>query len=163
MNGNLGAWILAVAGASVISGVVLAMVPECRARRAVKCACAILVSLTMVTSAPGLSADTVSDEVQRYREDAQDYSAGVKDDNKRLLRLVMEEELSAYISDKANLYDGVQMQAEFSLSWDAEGWWYPTAVKVRTNADESVKSAVSSAIAEELGIPEDRQSWSTYG
>lgn len=164
MTSVFGRWVISVIGASVVSAVLASIVPESRTKRTVRLACGMLVVSALVSFIPDLSLRELREKYQRYEEEAEDYTAGVKNENKRFLRIIMEEECAAYISDKAELYGLNSLSAEFTFEWNEGGWWRPTAVSIVMDEAPSVnaKQKLSDDIEKELGIAPERQSWSVH-
>ncbi|MGE4483538.1 MAG: hypothetical protein AB7C97_00340 [Oscillospiraceae bacterium] len=162
MMEGLKAWILSVAGAALIASVVLAVTPESPQKKAVRLVCGLLIITALLSVVPKFGADSFPRLIEEYRAEAEDNSAGVKDDNKRLLRLIMDEQCTTYISNEAKAAGIGNIEAVFDFSWSGDGYWYPVGVEIRTDAGENEKENLSKQIEADLGIEKARQSWSTY-
>lgn len=77
-----------------------------------------------------------------------------------LQRTVIESELRAYILDKAAQCGVSLADAQVTLQWSTDGYWYPYAVRLVT-AGAAENSHLAQTIEADLGIPRARQEWSS--
>ena len=84
----------------------------------------------------------------------------VSDSSERLQRTVIESELRAYILDKAAQCGVSLADAQVTLQWSTDGYWYPYAVRLVT-AGATENSRLAQTIEADLGIPRARQEWSS--
>ena len=84
----------------------------------------------------------------------------VSDTSERLQRTVIESELRAYILDKAAQCGAALADAQVTLQWSTDGYWYPYAVRLVT-AGAAENSRLAQTIESDLGIPRARQEWSS--
>ena len=97
----------------------------------------------------------------QYRSEGEAFSKNLEEENDRLLRLIIEEETSAYILDKGGDIGIGHLEVSVSAKWSDDGYWYPSGVEIASNASESQKKELMRCIEAELGIPEEMQTWST--
>ena len=77
-----------------------------------------------------------------------------------MARPVIGSEQRAYILDKA-AQGGVSLaDAQGTLQWSTDGYWYPYAVRLVT-AGAAENSHLAQTIEADLGIPRARQEWSS--
>ena len=84
----------------------------------------------------------------------------VSDSSERLQRTVIESELRAYILDKAAQCGVSLADAQVTLQWSTDGYWYPYAVRLVTSG-AAENSRLAQTIEADLGIPRARQEWSS--
>ena len=77
-----------------------------------------------------------------------------------LQRTVIESELRAYILDKAAQCGISLADAQVTLQWSTDGYWYPYAVRLVTSG-AAENSRLAQTIEADLGIPRARQEWSS--
>ena len=77
-----------------------------------------------------------------------------------LNRAVIEEECAAYILDKAAQCGVSLADAQVTLQWSTDGYWYPYAVRLVTSG-AAENSRLAQTIEADLGIPRARQEWSS--
>ena len=77
-----------------------------------------------------------------------------------LQRTVIESELRAYILDKAAQCGVSLADAQVTLHWSTDGYWYPYAVRLVTSG-AAENSRLAQTIEADLGIPRARQEWSS--
>ncbi len=77
-----------------------------------------------------------------------------------LQRTVIESELRAYILDKAAQCGVSLVDAQVTLQWSTDGYWYPYAVRLITSG-AAENSRLAQTVEADLGIPRARQEWSS--
>ena len=82
------------------------------------------------------------------------------DSVERLNRTLIEQELCAYILDKAESVGVHTVSAEVEVAWDDAGYWYPVGASICCDATNEQREKLGALIEAELGIPADRQEWS---
>lgn len=81
----------------------------------------------------------------------------------RLDRLYIERECAAYILNQAEKLGAAVLDASVSLSWNTDGFWYPTAAELLLPAGEEPSEPLSDVITAELGIAKSAQVWREEG
>ena len=79
-----------------------------------------------------------------------------QDETKRQMAAIISEEAASYILDKA---DALGLQLEVQVELDAE--LLPCGVRLQGAASPYARSQLSGQIETELGIPKERQVWSS--
>ena len=79
-----------------------------------------------------------------------------EDETKRQMAAIISEEAASYILDKA---DALGLQLEVQVELDAE--LLPCGVRLQGAASPYARSQLSGQIETELGIPKERQVWSS--
>ena len=70
--------------------------------------------------------------------------------------MVIEQECAEFLCDKAQTYDVRLEDVAVRATWDDAGYWIPYEA-VYTTSERTIPSAFTAKVAEELGIPEERQ------
>lgn len=155
----LRAWLLALAGAALLTALA-AMIPTSESlRRIVKLIGGV--ALTCLLFSPLVTFDygSYAAALQDCRVSVSTDGA-VSDSSERLQRTVIESELRAYILDKAAQCGVSLADAQVTLQWSTDGYWYPYAVRLVT-AGAAENSRLAQTIEADLGIPCARQEWSS--
>ena len=85
----------------------------------------------------------------------------VSDSSERLQRTVIESEMRTYILDKAAQCGAVLDDAQVTLQWSTDGYWYPQSVRLVTSGPAAENSRLAQIIEADLGVPRTRQEWSS--
>jgi hypothetical protein len=144
---------------AVFCGAALRLAPEGSVRRVMRVLVTAVLLIAMLGAAGGFDADTLRIETARLRENERLFAQSADDARRRLDRLVIEEELRAYIQNKAG-ETGLQLTAvEIALRWDTEGFWLPDEVKLRGRGDTAAAARLLGELRSELGLNEERLCW----
>lgn len=162
MTGFAGEWIRAIAGAALICAAATAMTPKGKTKNVLKFVCGIVLICAMVNPIIKQDYPSMSLEMSKYRSDAEDIIASAEEKENKLSRTIIENQLEAYILDKAESFNTQLGSVEVSVKWGDEGCWYPYEVKLQANIPQRERMLISNCIEAELGVPEERQYWSAY-
>ena len=143
---------------AVFCGLALELAPKGGAKRVLSLLCTAVLMLALLSNLKQLDFSLYAREQTRLRE--RQISQQADELHERLDRLVIQQELETYILDKAGQAGIGLTGAEFQLSWNREGFWVPAAVTLHGKAAEPEKESISRILSEELGIPEEAQTWS---
>ena len=95
----------------------------------VKKICSLTCSIVMITSAlkplAGFDFNEYAVQLAHYREMGAALTESSQELDNRLNRLVIEEECSAYIWDKAREYGVELTEVRVTAAWSTDGFWYP--------------------------------------
>ena len=156
MTDYLRNWVLGLAGTAVLCAAATILTPEGRVKRVVNLLCgaamtAALLSPLLGTQLPdyGLNLATYRAQARRLTDDAEELS-------RNLDRNYIEDEMEAYILDKAAQLGAALDGVTVELRWSVEGGvWVP----VSAGLDGAYHPALARLLEAELGIPECAQSW----
>lgn len=157
MNGWMEQWLLGVACASFLLVVSGALVQGSSGKRVCKLAGSLL--LLLVTMGPILRLDQQDWEelLQLDTQVMEEAEQALSEQNNLMYESIIEEETEAYILDKAEAL-GVQCQVEVVVQWEDE-IPQPWSVRVEGTWTQAQRDRLSNMLAEELGIPQERQSF----
>lgn len=162
MIGFVRQWLLGIAAASLLSALAMAITPEGRVKRIVNLVCSFVVAAAMIAPLAGFDFGSFSVYVQQYRAAAEEMIHGMEEENSRLNRLIIEEKSAAYILDKAESMDTPVSSVSVNAKWNAdEKCWYPYSAKLSFSGPEEARAKIAWYLSADLGIPEERQEWST--
>ena len=149
-------WILSISGAAVFCAVMTEICPKGWVKKVVHILCGMVMALALLSPLMELDMGSYSLNLARYRREGEKIVAGGKDLAETYSRTIIEEECRAYILDKAVALGLSVEDAQVSLRWSSEGFWYPAQCEI----EGEYSASLSSAIAAELGITPESQKWS---
>ena len=156
---SLRAWLLALAGAALLTALA-AMFPTSESlRRIVKLIGGVALTCLLFSPLVAFDYDSYAAALQDCRVSVSTDGA-VSDSSERLQRTVIESELRAYILDKAAQCGVSLADAQVTLQWSTDGYWYPHEVRIVSEADENQRAKLSDCIQTQLGISVENQDWS---
>ena len=156
---SLRAWLLSLAGAALLTALA-AMFPTSESlRRIVKLIGGVALTCLLFSPLVAFDYDSYAAALQDCRVSVSTDGA-VSDSSERLQRTVIESELRAYILDKAAQCGVSLADAQVTLQWSTDGYWYPHEVRIVSEADENQRGKLSDCIQTQLGISVENQDWS---
>ena len=161
MMSAISGWILRLVGAALISSAALTLAPEGAAKRAVRLACGLMSAAALMSAVLSFDYSEFSKEAARYRQELGESAALGEEKAEVRTRFIIESKLNEYILDKAEELGLSDLSVSCRCEWGDEGFWYPTGVEIIGNAPEKAKERLKTYIEAELGIPKERQIWST--
>ncbi|NCB74129.1 MAG: hypothetical protein EOM51_05220 [Clostridia bacterium] len=162
MTDFAGQWIRAIAGAALICAAATSLTPKGKVKNVLKFICGIVLICAMVNPIIKQEFPSISLEMSKYRSDADDIIASAEEKENKLSRTIIENELEAYILDKAQSLNIKLESVEVSVKWGDEGCWYPYELSLTANISQRERMLISNFIEAELGVPNERQYWSAY-
>ena len=162
MSAFLGDWVKAIAGAALICGAAISITPKGKVKNVLRLVCGLVLVCSMAGPLINPSGEFLAMSVSEYRQKADEITANAADEANSLNRTLIEQELSAYISDKAvDMGENLQ-SVSVSMTWSSEGFWYPTSVTIEGSVSEAGKTRLGAIIEGELGVTAENQYWSEY-
>ena len=104
----------------------------------------------------------LSMDISKYRAKADEIISDADEKQDYLSRTIIEDELETYILDKAKSLDAELVSVEVAVKWGDEGCFYPYEVYLTGNLTQMKQQLLSNSIEAELGVPDERQYWSSY-
>lgn len=161
MMSAISGWILRLVGAALISSAALTLAPEGAAKRAVRLACGLMSAAALMSAVLTFDYDEFSRESAKYRQELNEGAYNGGEEAAVQTRFIIESQLNEYILDKAEELGLSGLAVSVRCEWADEGFWYPTGVQISGNASEKTREKLKTYIEAELGIPKERQIWST--
>lgn len=152
-------YLLSVCISSLLASFAQELLPKGSARRAASLIGSLIVMLAVMAPLVELDADTLAQSISELQLELETVRTGIAVTNRDIQAEIIKERCEAYILDKATAM-GLTLEVEIQLSGD-QTYPYPVGVTLRGQVSESERSTLSNMIAQELGIPEERQAWST--
>ena len=99
--------------------------------------------------------------ISEYRREAEELTQGAEKNSNQLSRTIIENELEAYILDKAKEMGEIPTSLALEMKWSSEGYWYPETASINAaGMSVTAKNRLKNLIEAELGIPAEKQYWS---
>ena len=150
-------YLFSLTAASLLSALVLALVPEGSGRQTVRLGCGMLLAVVALSPLLKLDYDTIAKQITEIRLSTEAARTGVEVQNRELQARIISEQAAAYIWDKADEM-GVALEVEVETR-DLGSGPYPWRVTLTGTCGGEKRAALTRYIEEDLAIPEARQVW----
>lgn len=144
---------------SILCSAAYNITPEGAIKNLMRICCSVILMLTVLSPLGDFDLNSYADILARYRDFEISLNNTAREAESRLHRLVIEEEYTSYIMDKAKDINLDIKNVSFELEWTKEGFWVPCEVKLYAEGDEKGKNILSSLLHSELGISKDKVIW----
>ena len=146
-------WLFGIVAASMALSILYALLPKGAILTAAKCAGSLILILVMLRPLVTLRVEDLEFSYDVWEERTTEQTEQLTQDNLSSMEALIEEECSAYISEKAEQL-GLTVKAEV-LCEVRDGVPFPAEVTLDTPYNEML----SDTIAADLDIPYERQHW----
>ena len=160
MMESLRAWLLSLAGVALLTALASLFPTSERVRRVTKLAGGVALTCLLFSPLVTFDYDAYAAALQDYHVSVSTDGA-VSDSSERLQRTVIESEMRTYILDKAAQCGAALDDAQVTLQWSTDGYWYPQSVRLVTSGPAAENSRLAQIIEADLGVPRTRQEWSS--
>jgi len=154
-------WVIGITGMSLITSVTMAIVPKGRVRKTVSLICGMAMIVVLVSPVLDFDYDIFAQYVSGYSYDTDVQEKNLDEENERLTRRIIQEEVDAYILDKAQSIGCADVTVSTQTKMDEDGAWYPWEVTVEGEFTSEQQLQLQNTIEGDIGIPPERQYWST--
>ena len=154
MMESLKTWIIGITVASMLLGAADTMVTQSGIKRGLRLAGGILLLIVLLGPLAGISGGEVAFTSAGLQQEAEALEEQFRQEQQNALAAIIAEEVSAYISDKAQTM-GISCEVRVETEVGGEG----VPVPVRVRLETPYHPELSAWIEEELEIPEERQIW----
>ena len=154
-------WVRAIAGCALICAAAMALTPRGKVKNVLKLVCGIVLIMAMISPFLNKDLPDMSLDISEYRKKADEIIGQAQEKENGLSRTIIEGEMESYILDKAKSLSVQLESVEVSVKWGDEGCWYPYEVHMTGEIPQREKNLLSSNIEAELGVPNERQYWSS--
>lgn len=151
---GLRAYILDIAAASMLCGVLIRLTRNSGGAENVRMLCGIFLTIALIQPLTGKKGRLWEATLPNVGEEAAEMIAEGRASAEDLRKEFIKERLEAYILSRAGEI-GADIQAEITLGEDC----LPTHIRVMGTISPIYRSKLAQIIASELGIPRERQEW----
>lgn len=154
-------WVLGITGMSLVTSAVMALTPKGRVKKTVSLVCGLGMIVVLISPIMDFDYSSFAGYMTDYNFNLDGMGKKLDEENERLTRLIIQEETSAYILDKAKSAGAQNAKISVETKLDEDGAWYPWEVTVEGEFTIEQRVKIQSTIEGDLGIPAERQYWST--
>ena len=154
MIGALRTWLLSIIAAGLVLSILYALLPKGRLRPIVRTAGGVVLMLVILRPLTELDLEGFAVSYDDYAREIRELTEQYRAADTAELAAIIERETAAYISDKAATL-GLTVTARVETETGEDGIPIPSAVEV----DGPRSPELETYIAQELGIPPERQVW----
>ena len=151
-------WLLGLTGSAVFCAVATELTPKGPVKRVLQVVCAAVMAAALLRPLTGFDFTEYALNLSRSRAQAAALTKQGETLAEEWNRRSIEARLRAYILDKARALSCPVSDARVTLRWDGAGFWYPVAVEI----EGAYSAALSDAVAAELGVSPEAQSWRSH-
>ena len=151
-------YLLGVTAAAMGLAILLQLLRRDAIRKVAALTGGLLLALVVLTPLLRVNLDSFAKYLARMEMEADARASGIEIANRDLLARIIQEKTEAYILDKAAAL-GAEVTAEVTME-TAGDYPYPREAAIYGALTEVQRSVLARCIAEEIGIPEERQVFS---
>ena len=150
-------WLFSITGTALVCAAAQKLTPEGRVKSVLRLVCAVAMAAALFSPLLHSALDTYPLELARYRAQAAALTEEGEALRRELDRGIIEQEMEAYILDKARVLGAELEGAHVLLRWSTEGVWLPESAEM----SGPYHALLARTIEAELGIPRSAQVWRT--
>ena len=154
---TLKSYLMQICSLGFFTSLLFAVIPNGRIRRIAQFTGSLLLVLAVVKPIVSLDEDVLARAISKFNMTQHQQQTGIELQNRSILEEVIKMRCEEYISDKAEAL-GIVVSAEIMLSKDGD-YPYPVSVILHSDAIRSDRDHLENIIAQDLGIPPERQEW----
>ena len=151
-------WLIGVTAAAMVVALADSLAPDGAVKKIGKLTGGLLLIVAILQPLVGLDFASMSGILTEYRLEAEGYSTALETENVRLVKTIIEEQIAAYIQDKA-VELGADCTAEVTCRENDNGNLYPASVVVYGELTREQMDALSRTIEGDLAIPAQNQQY----
>ena len=151
------AYLIRLTAAAILGAVVQRLAPKGGAGRAARLGAGMLVLITAFGPVAELDTLAAAENLARSAYADPLTTEELSRAGNTLLASLISQQAEAYILDKAR-QSGLELQVRVETK-DQEGYPVPRAVTLEGSVSPSAQADLTAVIAQDLGIPEERQEW----
>ena len=154
-------YLLRLTAGAFLSAGLLALIPKGTSKKAAAVLCGLVMLLLALTPLAQLDYDALSEAISRLELEKEEARTGIEIRNQELVTRIISGRVQAYILDKAAQCGAALDDAQVTLQWSTDGYWYPQSVRLVTSGPAEENSRLAQIIEADLGVPRTRQEWSS--
>lgn len=156
MMGLLRGWLLGITAAAILASLARSLMPQGPVKKAGGLVCALVLLWAVLSPLTGGAPPAPAPLARDYLEQLEDRAQQLQDQVQRQRKAVIEEELAAYILDKA-AQQGYACQVQVECREGDGGVFVPE--RVRISAPEEAWPWLGRMVEEDLGVPSQGQTY----
>ncbi|OUO40015.1 stage III sporulation protein AF [Flavonifractor sp. An306] len=154
-------WLLGITCVALVAALAESLTPPGAVRKVGRLTGGLVLLIAMLHPLMALDQDALTRALTEYRLELSTYSDELEEENRSLMKGIIEERSNAYIQDKA---EEMGIQCQISVEVGEEGDWpVPESVTVFGSLSEEQQAELTQAIEVDFAIPAERQSYQSGG
>ena len=150
-------YLLSVIASALLGSFLSNLLPQGKCKQILCFAGTLVMILTVISPLMKLDSTKMARSIASLRIQTEQWRTGVEVQTRELQGKIIKEESEAYVLDKAEAM-GVSISPEITLREDG-AFPYPYEIVMEGTWSEEDRRVLSTLIAEDLGIPIQRQEW----
>lgn len=154
-------WLLGITCAAMVAALAESLTPTGTIRKIGRLTGGLVLLVAMLQPLLSLDQDALTRALTEYRLELSSYSGELEEENRTLMKNIIEERSDAYIQDKA---ESLGIDCQISVEVGEEGDWpVPESVTVFGALTEGEQAELTRAIETDFAIPAERQYYESGG
>ena len=154
----IGQWLTGITCAALIAALAERLTPAGPVRRIGRLTCGLVLLTVLLAPLLPLREDTLSGALAEYRLELEDYRRALEEENRTVMKSIIEEQCAAYIQDKADAL-GIPCTVEVQAEELEGGWPAPRHVTVDGQLTQEQRGALTALIEAEFAVPAEEQTY----
>lgn len=151
---QLGQYVVTLTASAMITGILLAMLPEGPQRKLLRLTCGIFLTVTALLPLPGLELPDLNLFTEAYNQEGEAMAAMGEEAARAEQNERIKQAMKTYILDKAAMLD-TALHPELWMNPDGT----PSGVLLTGQWTDQARQQLADIITKDLGIPEEDQQW----
>lgn len=144
---------------SLLCGAAMLITPAGAVKKMCQLCCAVVLTLSVLSCFKSVDLMSYGEQLGKYNSLDVELTHKGEEEYDRMNRQVISEKCREYILDKAASL-GVEVSGlELTMDWSGDGYWYPVALSAHALSGAEALGELKQIIESDLGIAEDRQTW----
>ncbi|MBQ4369573.1 MAG: hypothetical protein II784_01090 [Oscillospiraceae bacterium] len=153
MTQQIREWILGIAGASLIAGAAVSLLPKGKSANAARFAAGLLVLIMTAAPMVRLGGASMAELISEYKAGAGSYGSDIAEMGADITARIIQAEAATYILDKAKELGIEDAEVRvFTRREEKSRLPYPYAAQIKAQAEEEKLERLRSCALSELGI-----------
>lgn len=151
-------WLLGMCAAAMAVTLADCLLPEGAVKKIGKLIGGLVLMIAALQPLVGLDYSMISAAWASYRLENSGYSAALETENTQLIKIIIEEQTSAYIQDKAAEL-GIDCTVQVTCQIQEDGTPYPAQAVIQGSLTQKQMETIELLIEGDLAIPKDSQQY----
>ena len=148
-------WLVGVVAAALLTAVCEAMMLKSTVKKVGRLTAGLILTLAMLGPLVQLRIEDFSDALTRYRAEIGSYGETISEENRRLMRVIIEERSAAYVEERASAM-GLSCTVTVTCRDGGEDYPYPYRAEVAGDLTDEERKTVRTILETELAVPAER-------
>lgn len=152
-------FLLSLIGLALLEMLIIAFTGSERMKRLTHLVCGAAMTVLILSTLLGFDYESYAAAISRSAS-SQGWSAeSAAETAERLNRRLIESNCRAYIMEQAAALDVPILDASVTLTWNTEGFWYPTGIVIFVPTGTGYSEALADDLKSSLGVAPEQIEW----